>query len=272
MRESAQEKKYTISQTAKLVGVSKRTIQRWIATGKLPTIIDSFGLHLISENVLMGIPQAKSSLRTSRAHASVSGIFTISEAARTLGISKRTLLRWEKAGLITSRRTVGGARRFSKKDVILLTGSRTMYQHVPKQGELLLLPEEKLLEGPKLLKGINLLPKPNLLKGINLLPKPAPVVPIIPIVPIPPMPVPIPAPIPIVPPIAAPIPSPGPETIIIPSQKLPPLMTNNRWWTMPATLGLLLFLDNGDNRCTVFLLFGRQLCFLIFSGSLLNIL
>lgn len=42
--------------------------------------------------------------------------FTISEAAKYLGVSPDTLRRWEKAGKISPpRRTAGGARRYSKE-------------------------------------------------------------------------------------------------------------------------------------------------------------
>ncbi len=41
--------------------------------------------------------------------------FTISQAAKYLGVSSDTLRRWEKAGKISSpKRTAGGARRYSK--------------------------------------------------------------------------------------------------------------------------------------------------------------
>jgi excisionase family DNA binding protein len=41
--------------------------------------------------------------------------YTISEAAKYLGVSPDTLRRWEKAGKISApKRTAGGARRYSK--------------------------------------------------------------------------------------------------------------------------------------------------------------
>jgi len=42
--------------------------------------------------------------------------YTISEAAKYLGVSPDTLRRWEKAGKISApKRTAGGARRYSKE-------------------------------------------------------------------------------------------------------------------------------------------------------------
>ena len=42
---------------------------------------------------------------------------TIGQAARRLGVSVDTLRRWEAAGLITSRRTGAGWRRFTTDDL-----------------------------------------------------------------------------------------------------------------------------------------------------------
>lgn len=42
---------------------------------------------------------------------------SISEAAKYLGVSKDTLRRWEKKGKLTSRRTIGRHRRYSKKQL-----------------------------------------------------------------------------------------------------------------------------------------------------------
>ncbi len=51
--------------------------------------------------------------------------YTISQAAKYLGVSSDTLRRWEKAGKISApKRTAGGARRYSKEllDQILNVG------------------------------------------------------------------------------------------------------------------------------------------------------
>jgi len=53
--------------------------------------------------------------------------YTISEAAKYLGVSPDTLRRWEKAGKISApKRTAGGARRYSKEllDEILSGGKK----------------------------------------------------------------------------------------------------------------------------------------------------
>jgi excisionase family DNA binding protein len=50
-----------------------------------------------------------------KTYANISGMGTpinINEAAKALGVSVDSLRRWEKQGLITCERTVGGHRRF----------------------------------------------------------------------------------------------------------------------------------------------------------------
>lgn len=46
-------------------------------------------------------------------------IFTTKEAAKYLGISQSTVYRMEKQGLISSTRTPGGQRRFSRENLDL---------------------------------------------------------------------------------------------------------------------------------------------------------
>ena len=55
MADTAQGKKYTISQAAKVAGVSRRTIQRWISAKKLTSSVDSYGTHLISVEALASL-------------------------------------------------------------------------------------------------------------------------------------------------------------------------------------------------------------------------
>ena len=44
-------------------------------------------------------------------------MLTISEAAAELGVTPRTLQRWEEAGLIRSERTLGGHRRYPIQEI-----------------------------------------------------------------------------------------------------------------------------------------------------------
>ena len=65
---------------------------------------------------------------------------TPQEAADLLGVSTRTLLRWEEKGKITSRRTEGGHRRYdiyellgNKSDATLTVGYARVSSHDQKQ-------------------------------------------------------------------------------------------------------------------------------------------
>jgi len=49
-------------------------------------------------------------------------LITISEAAKQLGITKKTLQDWDKAGDLTALRTVGGHRRYRQSDITELQG------------------------------------------------------------------------------------------------------------------------------------------------------
>ena len=44
-------------------------------------------------------------------------LIPISEAAKIFGVSVSTLRRWEQQGKLTSRRTLGGSRRYNRAEV-----------------------------------------------------------------------------------------------------------------------------------------------------------
>lgn len=73
-------------------------------------------------------------------------LLTVGEACRYLGVSRATLLKTEEEGLITPTRTVGGHRRYSRKDleqlIEALKGLRTPGQRAPwGQGKAPVLPQ-----------------------------------------------------------------------------------------------------------------------------------
>ncbi len=59
---------------------------------------------------------------------------SIAEAAEYLGVSKDTLRRWEKRGKLTARRTVGGHRRYGRKQLenILKQPMAQVFEPKPK--------------------------------------------------------------------------------------------------------------------------------------------
>lgn len=128
------QKNYTISQTSKLLGVSRRTIYRWIDLRKLTLHKDDTGAGIISaediDNLKPGaFPKIQRALPPLPTNPS---LFSVSQAARMMGISPRTLFRWEHAGLVTSIRTAGGARRYDPEKLQKVMEQRTTYQRLPK--------------------------------------------------------------------------------------------------------------------------------------------
>jgi len=70
----------------------------------------------------------------------MSDFVTVSEAAELLGVSTKTIRRWEKEGRIKSVRTEGGHRRFEVRDLLGNKGGAAEYQRVlttPRIGGLL---------------------------------------------------------------------------------------------------------------------------------------
>ena len=57
-------------------------------------------------------------------------LLTISQVSALLGVSKDTLRRWEKSGLISPKRTAGGIRRYSFEDLKLtrFNSGRRLYR------------------------------------------------------------------------------------------------------------------------------------------------
>lgn len=58
---------------------------------------------------------------------------TIADAAKFLGVSQDTLRRWEKKGTLIARRTAGGHRRYSRKQLersLKQPMTQTMYQNI----------------------------------------------------------------------------------------------------------------------------------------------
>src|SRR3989344_589147 len=134
-------KYFTISQASKLLGISKSTIRRWEKADKISSIVDRYGTHLYLAETLKKLKPG------SLAHhhtQSTSNYVTVSMAARLVGVSKSTLLRWESADLIKSIRTHGGARRYNVLDLQSLANTRTTYQRIPKREETISTPTDEL--------------------------------------------------------------------------------------------------------------------------------
>ncbi|MBI5620470.1 MerR family DNA-binding transcriptional regulator, partial [Candidatus Gottesmanbacteria bacterium] len=136
MRPSFDQKYHTISQAANLLGVSKSTLRRWEQSKKIRSIIDESGIHLYASDAIAKLAEqtgnpVKISGEKHQSKGS-SSLLPVSDAARLAGVSKATLRRWESAGILTSKRTPGGARRYRSEDIKTLLTSRTIYQRMPQ--------------------------------------------------------------------------------------------------------------------------------------------
>ena len=79
------------------------------------------GVQKFAEEILLG---AKS-IAMIEAEAAASGdqLLTVDEAARLLSVSKMTLYRWDKSGIL-KKVEIGGKRRYRKSDIEHLAGCR----------------------------------------------------------------------------------------------------------------------------------------------------
>ena len=112
---------FTINEAAKLLGVSIKTLRRWDQKGLLAAqrTIGNQRRYDIEELEKLKGKKIKSVIRKQSAVASQ---LTINEAALFLGISVKTLRRWETKGLITALATPTGKRVFSQKALEKLKG------------------------------------------------------------------------------------------------------------------------------------------------------
>lgn len=130
MNDTIPQKYFTISQAAKRLGVSKDTIRRWEKAGKISSTLDEHGIHLFTDESISRLPSDPKLPAPQMLSSHSSSPLPLGDAARAAGVSPSTLTRWEKAGLITSTRTAGGARRFHPADLAHLLETRTTYQRV----------------------------------------------------------------------------------------------------------------------------------------------
>ena len=78
-------------------------------------------LKMFAEEILLG---AKSiAMLEAEAAASSDQLISVDEAARLLSVSKMTLYRWDKSGIL-KKVEIGGKRRYRKGDIERLAGCR----------------------------------------------------------------------------------------------------------------------------------------------------
>lgn len=118
-------KLYNISQTAKLLGVAVRTLQAWDKEGKLVAQRTVTNRRVYSDAQLRAFREGKKEqpasevTRTvsSRKGASAESTYTVSQAARVLGVSVATLQRWDRQDKLKSHRTATNRRVYTESQI-----------------------------------------------------------------------------------------------------------------------------------------------------------
>jgi excisionase family DNA binding protein len=130
MRDSS-EAWLTISQTAKLLHVSSKTLRRWEQAGIIHSQRNKYNHRLYARSTVIALPRKKHEQISNRAaNDTQPQYYTVSQAADKLNVSVKTLRRWEKAQKLTCARNQQGQRLFPKKEVdSLLERQRLMLQN-----------------------------------------------------------------------------------------------------------------------------------------------
>lgn len=105
----------SISKAAKFLQVSPDTLRNWEKQGKLLPSRTYGGARRYSTTELLGLKKELRPFVSRR-----TGLVSISTVAKALRVSSDTIRNWDKKGLIESSRSRGGARRFTRDEIIRL--------------------------------------------------------------------------------------------------------------------------------------------------------
>ncbi len=95
-------------QAAKILGIGRTTIGRWLASGKLKPVRKQSGVWLFRKSVIMWLAAKR---------LDKSKYLNAEQAATTLGITVGTLTRWRKGGKITPACKQDGAWMYDKAEI-----------------------------------------------------------------------------------------------------------------------------------------------------------
>lgn len=105
----------TISQTARILGVSLKTLRRWEKQGKIEAKRSKMGRRIYSREIISKFyPNYKVTSKS---------MVKIGAAAKILGVSIMTLRRWDKKGKLRATVTPGGTRLYSQEEINLFKKS-----------------------------------------------------------------------------------------------------------------------------------------------------
>lgn len=108
-----------ISQAAQMLHVNPDTLRNWERQGRLIPNRTPGGARRYNLFELEEMQKQMNIKFTPKAEPQPSGL-PVSQAAKLLMVSPDTIRNWDKKGLLSSSRTSGGARRFSKKVILRL--------------------------------------------------------------------------------------------------------------------------------------------------------
>lgn len=111
---------YSISEAAGILGVSTKTLRRWDTKGKIAVNRTPGGNRVFTQEDIDGLKNRKES-----------SFYTVSQAAKILGISAKTLRRWDRSGKVKIQRDRLGNRAFDGEDIEALKSSLRMPVRVP---------------------------------------------------------------------------------------------------------------------------------------------
>ncbi len=100
--------KFKIGEAAKCLGVSIDTLRRWEKSGKIKTVKSPGGTRFYPKVELARVKSQKSSPNHK---------LPISQAAKQIGVSVKTLRRWDKAEKLVAERDFGGHRVYNPRSL-----------------------------------------------------------------------------------------------------------------------------------------------------------
>ncbi|MCL4366165.1 MerR family DNA-binding transcriptional regulator [Patescibacteria group bacterium] len=118
----------SISKAAKFLQISPDTLRNWERAGKLLPARTPGGARRYSAAELLSLKKEIRPFASTK-----KGLVSVSLAAKALQVSPDTLRNWDNRGLIESQRSKGGARRFTRDEIVRLQKELGVETVVPEK-------------------------------------------------------------------------------------------------------------------------------------------